>query len=50
MILYDFPLRGTLMLNPNITPSFKNGDGVILLKNSLNPRDPEGPTSCLIKG
>ena len=50
MTLYDFPLPGTLYINPNITPSFKNGDNVILLKDSIDPGDPEGPTSILIKG
>ena len=50
MTLYDFPLTGTLQVNPNLTPSFKNGDGVILLKDSIDPKDPKGNTRFLTKG
>ena len=50
MTPYDYKLTGTLRTNPNITPSFKKGDCVILLKDSMDPRDPKGPTNLLVKG
>ncbi len=50
MTLYDFPLTDTLRINPNLTPSFNEGDGVFLLKDSIDPRDPQGKTRFLTKG
>jgi hypothetical protein len=50
MTYHDFPVGCNLRTNPNRTPSFKKGDYVVLKKDCIDPGDPEGPTSFLIKG
>ncbi len=46
----DFPADFDLRINPNITPSFKKGYFVILLKDSRDSEYPEGNPRFLTKG
>jgi len=50
MTFYHTPIDGSLRPNPDIKPSFKKGDFVVLKKDCMSTRDPDGPTKCLIKG
>jgi len=50
MTYYYTPIAGDLRPNPDITPSFKEGDFVVLKKDCISGRDPDGPSHCLVEG
>lgn len=47
---YHTPVNGSLRPNPNIKPSFKEGDFVVWKKDCISTKDSDGPCKCLVKG